>query len=311
MTDTSDTDDTHDTHDTGDTGDTGDTPDTPDTRIVITHNINLAPTAVRPRVMTVPASAATSAQQVGIDSIDSVSQALLTNASSSSYVGQAPQFWGRYFYAPGQLNAAGNKDSHYAASESALLRAKGIRVLPIARQTALVGGNAAQATNDAKNNIAALFEVFPAAYLSGADPDILMFLDVEPDNPLSVEYYTAWSATLISEAAGLSNNRVRVHPAIYGNHGDVATWTALNTAVAGDAVCDGIWVARYYFPSPQPHAWIDALVAPSVTLPCPILAWQYWSSPDHSPESANFDATLVNQPHADMLISRLVMPPSS
>lgn len=246
---------------------------------------------------------------LGIDSIEPSGSPILGNAASTGYLGQMPQFWGRYFYAPGQRNAAGHVDSHYASSENAFLRANGIRVLPIARQTALVGRDAAQATLDAQNNVAALFEVFPASYLSGADPDVLMFLDIEQDTPVSADYYGAWSDTLVSEAARLSSGRVRLHPAVYCGCKDTVTWAALNAAIAAGAACDGAWIARYYYPGPQPHAWDDHLVLPAALPPCPMLAWQYWSSPDNAPESANFDASIVNTSHADMLMSRLVMPP--
>jgi hypothetical protein len=182
-------------------------------------------------------------------------------------------------------------------------------VLPIARQTGhVVDPNKAQ--NDAVRNVAAIFEAFPATYLSGADPDVLVFLDTEPETPLNADYYKAWSATIMSEAAKASNGRVRFHPAVYGNYSDDDTWTALNQAVEDGAPCDGIWMARYYYKNAVPQPWSDKLTTPNVKPLCPILAWQYWASADDAKPAFNFDTTIASPLHADMLMSRLVMPPA-
>lgn len=245
---------------------------------------------------------------LGIDSLTPSSASLVANARSTDYLGRTPAFWGRYFYAPGQINSLGEKDTHYAPTENAMLRGQGIRVLPIARQTGNVG-QASKAQNDAIHNVAAIFEAFPASYLSGADPNVLVFLDVEKHTPMAADYYETWSATVISEAARISNQRVGFHPAVYGSQGDDVTWAALKRAMDSGAPCDGVLVARYYYPTPAPRPWDDALTTPSVALHCPILCWQYWASPDDAPETTNFDTSLANPAHADILISRLVMPP--
>src|SRR5690349_13498330 len=134
-----------------------------------------------------PAPVAESAQIaptiVGIDSIAVSGPQLFANAIDAMHLGQTPAFWGRYFHARGQLNAAGHKDSHYSAAEHGFLHNNNIRVLPIARQTALVGGSADLGDRHARTNVGALFETFPPGYLSGADPDVLVFLDVEQDSP--------------------------------------------------------------------------------------------------------------------------------
>jgi hypothetical protein len=255
------------------------------------------------------AAMAASDRMLGVDSLVPSASNLLSNARSAAYLGQMPALWGRYFYAPGQINSSGHKDTHYAAAENGFLRANGIRLLPVARQTGNVGGNGAIAVKDATNNVAAIFAELPPAYLSGADPDLLVFLDVEQDSPMTAEYFANWSATLIAEGAKQSGQRVRLHPAIYSSQSAAATWDALRAAIAGGAVCDGAWIARYYYPSPIPHAWSDALTTPANGLPCPILAWQYWESPDHAPAALNFDTTIVNPAHADILIGRLALPP--
>jgi hypothetical protein len=246
---------------------------------------------------------------LGIDSIVPSSAALLATARSNDYLSRLPQFWGRYFYAPGQINSSGHPDTHYAPSENALLRANNIRLLPVARQTANVT-QPNKAKTDAEKNAAAIFEVFSAQYLSGADPDVLVFLDVEQNTPLAAGYYKTWSDTIISEANRISIGRVRFHPAVYGSRGDATTWTALKQAMVDGAVCDGVWIARYYYPTPVPKPWSDQLTTPTVALACPILAWQYWASPDHAPATANLDTNLASPAHADILIDRLIMPPA-
>jgi hypothetical protein len=291
-------------------------PDLPDNSgstltITTTHTLSPARPSSTPSAPSVvePQAVQPSSMVLGIDSVVPCSAAILANAQSKVYLGQAPLFWGRYFYAPGQINAAGKRDTHYASTENALLRAHKIRVLPIARQTTHVG-QASEAENDAKNNVAAIFEVFPAQYLSGADPDILVFLDVEQGTPLAAAYYETWSATIMAEAERISNGRVRFHPAIYASHADEDTWRALKRAMDAGVPCDGVWMARYYYPTPVPKPWNDKLTTPNVALVCPILAWQYWESPDHAPPTMNFDTNLASSTHADMLMDRLVMPPS-
>jgi hypothetical protein len=170
------------------------------------------------------------AQVLGIDSLVVSSQAALANASSSSYLGQAPAFWGRYFYAPGQINSEGHKDSHYSAAENEFLRSNGIRVLPLARQTGHVSTDSATGSIDARHNVDAIFEAFPVAYLAGADPSALVFLDVEPEGPLNPDYYAGWSSTISSYSARISGGSVKLKPAIYANMHDDPTWSALARA---------------------------------------------------------------------------------
>jgi hypothetical protein len=246
---------------------------------------------------------------VGVDSLVPSDAALLANSQSGAYLGRAPQFWGRYFYAPGQINSSGHRDSHYSASENAMLRSRGIRLLPIARQTSHVN-QPNRAQQDATRNAQAIFDVFSAQYLSGADPNVLVFLDVEQHNPMAAEYYAIWSEALIAQATGLSQGRVKFHPAVYGSRGDDQTWSELKQAMTNGAVCDGVWIARY-FRSQAPRPWNDSLVNPTIALDCPVLAWQYWASPDGAPEDLNFDANLASPAHFDILIDRLIMPPAA
>jgi hypothetical protein len=245
-------------------------------------------------------------QVVGIDTLVPSSAAALGNAQSAHYMGQAPVFWGRYFYAPGQVNSAGRVDTHYSAAENAFLAANNISVLPIARQSGNVGGSQAKGAADAQNNVNAIFELFPPAYLAAACPDLFVFLDVEQGSPLASDYYLGWSGRLVQAGAA---GQVRLHPAIYAGQADLTSWTALAQAVAAGAVCEGGWIARYHFGSPVPRAWDDAIVTPVAGSPCPLLAWQYWASADGAPAAENFDTSLVNPAHDGALAAWLVVPP--
>ena len=66
----------------------------------------------------------------------------MANAQTPAFLGAMPAFWGRYFYAPGQIDSSGEPDSHYSVGENAFLRAGNIRLMPIARQTGNVTGRA-------------------------------------------------------------------------------------------------------------------------------------------------------------------------
>jgi hypothetical protein len=248
---------------------------------------------------------------LGIDSLVASSREALANATSKSYLGQAPAFWGRYFYAPGQINAEGHSDSHYSAAENNFLRINGIRLLPLARQTGHVGRDSATGSIDAKQNVDAIFEAIPAAYLAGSDPNTLVFLDVEPEIPLDADYYAGWSSTIASYSSQVSQGSVKFKPAIYANTRDDQTWSALARALTGGSLCFGIYVARYYYaddPTPD-HGWQTSVLTPSSGVTPPILAWQYWASPDKAPADMNFDTNIVSPFHSDVLLDGLIMPP--
>lgn len=247
---------------------------------------------------------------LGIDSLAVSSAAALANAQSGTFLGQKTAFWGRYFYAPGQINSQGKPDSHYSSAENAFLRSNNIRLMPIARQTGNVGGDAAQAATDAKKNIHAIFESIPAEYLSAADPKVLIFLDVEASRPLSPAYYEGWAETIADYSLEASNGRVQFLPAIYAGTKSDATWAALREAIRSGSACYGAWVARYYYGSPVPRPWDDSLVTPDGGLVPPILAWQYWESADGAPTDFNFDTSVACPAHSDVLLDCLIMPPA-
>jgi hypothetical protein len=248
---------------------------------------------------------------LGIDSLLVSSPAALANASSASYLGQAPAFWGRYFYAPGQINSQGHRDTHFSAAENGFLRSKSIRLLPLARQTGHVGTDSATGSIDARHNVDAIFEAVPAAYLAGSDPNVLVFLDVEPQVPLDPDYYAGWSSTISSYSSQVSGGSVKFKPAIYANTRDDRTWNALARALAGGSSCFGIYVARYFYADdPRPdHGWDTPILTPTVAVTPPILAWQYWASADDATADENFDVNIASPFHSDALLDGLIMPP--
>jgi hypothetical protein len=247
---------------------------------------------------------------LGVDSLVASSREALANATSTSYLGQTPAFWGRYLYAPGQINSSGHRDSHYSAAENGFLRSNGIRVLPIARQTTRVATDSATGSTDARHNVDAIFEVFPPAYLAGSDPNVLVFLDVEPEDPLDPDYYAGWSSTIMSYSSQLTNGTVKLKPAIYASTRDDQTWRGLARALSGGSSCFGAYVARYYYQDPKPdHGWQPSILSPSGGVTPPILAWQYWESPDGAPADENFDTNIASPFHSDSFLDGLVMPP--
>lgn len=248
----------------------------------------------------------------GVDSLSPAGRGKLATVTGALGV-PAPGFWGRYFYAPHQVASGGNVDSnHYSPAENSFLRARGIRVLPIARQTGHVAGTAAQAVSDARQNVAAIFECFSPGYLASADPDVLVFLDVEEQvgQPvLTSQYYAAWSAEIERASAESSGGLVAMRPAIYTSRGARDSFLALKAAMAGGSHCFGVWTARGLSHG-SPLAFSEAQMLPVVPLDCPTLLCQYFLSPDQAPPDENLDMSVCNPAHQDMLMSRLVMPPN-
>jgi hypothetical protein len=247
--------------------------------------------------------------RLGFDSLEPVKKAKINAATQIG----APVFWGRYFHAPGQKNSSGHVDSgHYSAAENKILRQNNCRLLPIARQTNLVGGTKAKGAAHAALNVAALFEAIPPSFLHAADPDVIMMLDIEPGGDVSAAYWTGWSAALMAKSQELSGGTVTVNPGIYLNSkSNGASVEAINTAIAGGATCAGMWVARY----PLHKACSDVpdfqqqikFLTPATPTSVPILAWQCRSAADNGCDG--FDLTVINDDHADIFIDRLILTP--
>jgi len=124
-------------------------------------------------------------------------------ALATALFGRPPALWGRYFTSP--HTAKGGEYRHRL--ENRLLRDNNIRVLPIARQTNRVHGSEAEGSADARANVDDLFATFGADYLASQGREVVMFLDVEPENPLSLAYYRGWATTLVAHSRDASDNR--------------------------------------------------------------------------------------------------------
>lgn len=267
------------------------------------------PPAVLPgdRAILAPAPAQQPAPASGVFGIDSLIPAnAATLTAAHKLFGRAPVLWGRYFYAPGRVNAAGKVDpGHYSTTENRVLQGAGIRVLPIARQTARVGLGASAGAQDAAHNVAALFEVFASAALARHTPELSMFLDcelAEGQPSLSSAYYSAWAAGLVRGGLDASGGAVRLHPAVYASRSDVTTWAALTEAVASGAPCVGAWIAAW-LDGPVPIGWSSVLSSPKKALPMPVLAWQY------SNKGPRFDTVILSPSHGQALLDQLPVPP--
>jgi hypothetical protein len=244
----------------------------------------------------------------GVDTFPSASAALLTTAQA---LFADPKFWGRYFKSPGSTAPAVYKP----AVENVFLHAKNIRVLPIAQQTNNVGStNPTVADTDAKANCGAIIEAFGADHLASQGDEFLVFLDVEGAGAshLSKEYWTKWSATLVSESKSASGNRFTFNPCVYGRKDDNTTWTALSDACQAGAQCGGVWIFREHLNACSNGFidWEPAFLTPTVQLPCEILLWQF---AEDCPGSTGVDAdqTNPNLGPATLILDRLILPPNS
>jgi hypothetical protein len=231
----------------------------------------------------------------GADTNYVVNEAVIVAAGRQ--LGSNPLFWGRYF--KGRNNP---DDAQYKpARENSILRAHNIRVLPIARQTNHVVGDEQLGRTDAKHNAEALIEAFSLDHLQHRGSRTLVFLDVEPEHPVSAAYYFGWASALVASA-----DPPIFAPALYGNKSSAGTWAGLSAAVARGAECHGLWIAHYAVSSgcvPTP-AWSDREAVP-VGIPhgCPVLAWQF------AAECVGVDCNIINPAFQKVLMDGLVLPP--
>lgn len=226
--------------------------------------------------------------------------------------GRPPVLWGRYF-----TSAATSGTVEYRhLREGQILRANGVRVLPIARQTKRVGGSVADGSADAAANVEDLILTFGTDYLASQGGEVLMFLDVEGAPSLSMAYYRGWAGTLVAHSQSFSGGAVTVLPCVYGSYFDKATWQAVADAVAAGVLFEGAWIARWRVTGCQHFAdpaldFDDAVVRPqSLPATFKILLWQY-SNDCYG--GAGFDCVQTN-PDIDLeqdLLSRCVLSPEA
>ena len=224
---------------------------------------------------------------------------------AADFYGETPLFWGRYFTS----GSTGGLVEYRHLRENQPLRERGIRVLPIARQTRNVGGTVADGSVDAQRNADDLIATFGADYLASQGGAFYVFLDVEASPSLSGDYYTGWAQTLETHSASATAGKVTLLPCLYAPRGDTPSWQAMAEAVCGGAQCMGAWIARFPLPGCQPLPdWDDSVVLPTVTIPCPALIWQYAGD---CYGNGGFDCSVTN-PAIDVqtdLLNFLVLPP--
>ncbi|MGY4512104.1 hypothetical protein [Bradyrhizobium sp. USDA 3650] len=220
-------------------------------------------------------------------------------AAAEAQLGSKPSFWGRYFKGPQDTGSVQYK----ATIENPILRAHGIPVLCIARQTNHVGGSEADGRTDGARNAAAIVEAFGLQYLTHRGSKTLIFLDVEPEHPLSADYYFGWSEAV----RGYASPEIFA-PAVYGNKSSAATWKGLSHAVTRGAECAGLWVAHYLkntgcVATPQ---WSDRDAVPAgIPTGCEVLAWQF------AQECVGIDCNVANPAQVTALQAGLVLPPEA
>jgi hypothetical protein len=207
----------------------------------------------------------------GADSSIPVTSELIESAAS--LLGATPVFWGRYFTS---VSTAGTVEYRHA-QENAPLNQAGVRLLPIARQTLNVNGSMELGIADGIANARDFIATFTSGVLASQGGQFLMFLDVEPSLSLSQDYFTGWAQGLAQEAQTASGGSVRIMPCVYGNQGDVSTWSAIAGAMSAGVECHGAWIARFRTGKCTMGDWNAKIVTPAspTPFPCPILAWQY------------------------------------
>lgn len=244
----------------------------------------------------------------GADSSSPVTGELVNTATQQ--FGQSPLFWGRYFTGP----ATSGSVEYRHSDESPVLAQHNIRLLPVARQTANVGGSQQQGVSDAQGNVEDILDTFGQAYLTSQGGEFLLFLDVEGSpstgSPsLSLDYYLGWAETLVSYSRSQTNNAVTLLPCVYARQGDNETWDCLASANGQGVTCNGAWVARYYYSSCDMPDWDDSIVLPSVTLPFDVLLWQYAENCCEGAIDCN--QTNPNLDTETLLLNRLILPPAA
>jgi hypothetical protein len=79
---------------------------------------------------------------------------------------------------------------------------------------------------------------FGKNYLESQGGEFYLFLDIEPNNPLSEAYYLAWA-----DAVSSISRKVKILPYVYLNAGDSKTSSALKNAINKGTECFALWIA--------------------------------------------------------------------
>lgn len=239
----------------------------------------------------------------GADSAINVNSDLIVGGATRLLGGTKPAYWGRYFSG---LDFFGFGE-YKKREENNILRRNNIRVLPIGRFTTRVGLGQREGEIDGKDQAEDFLVTFGENYLQSQGGEFYFFLDVEPSDPLSTEYYLGWSKAVIA-----SSSTIRILPCIYLGSQDDETSNALKKAMNKGAECQGLWIARFddrFRTSniPIPPLEFDASKAkPKTDVPCPVLFWQYAGEIGMRND---FDFNVSNPDvNFDALLKRLVLP---
>lgn len=220
---------------------------------------------------------------------------------ATEVLGTKPLFWGRYFSGVGYRGDG----EYFRKLESPPLHLAGIRVLPIGRFTTQVGLGEKEGLRDGIDQAQDVVFSFGEDYLKSKGGEYYIFLDVEPETPLSKDYYLGWSKAVRS-----FSSKVKLLPCVYLNATDSRTSRALSLAMRNGAECEGLWIANYgnrFRKSSSPQLDFDSDDAsPATSIPgVPVLLWQYAGEID-----GDFDLNVSNPEIRDEeILNRLVLPP--
>lgn len=233
----------------------------------------------------------------GADTMSNVTNGNIVQATK--LLGTKPRFWGRYFV---------GRDAEYkGALENKVLHDNGIRVVPVCRETNLIGGDETKGEIIGTKVADDVLVTFGEEYLAANGGAFYIFLDTEPDPEpaLSTEYYLGWSKAVVG-----ASKLVRFLPAVYINQSDDRTATALHEAIKKGAECHGLWVANYGTDSSFVAPWRKIKAPEPLGVNFPVLLHQY--AGDIS--NGIYDFNEIN-PYLDfpdsLILNRLILPPAN
>src|SRR5262249_16253824 len=170
--------------------------------------------------------------------------------------------------------------------------------LPLSRQPTRVGGSAADGRKDGTDNAVAVISAFGRGYLSSNRAGTFIFLDVEPEVPLSGDYFHGWSESILTHG----RPDVVLMPAIYFNYADSRTVTEFSRG----SLITNVWIAKAKKRPPLPE-WDERKITPPAALPGGLRIWAWQAVIDH--EHLDYSLINPNPQMTDGLLRRLVLPP--